>query len=204
MRVLDPNHAVVCLSGGLDSTYCLYHAKQKFEVVHAVSFIYGQVHTTELAAAARIAEGAGVASHEVVDLSQVFKTNSLLTGHGDIPKYASFEQAEQETKGADAPTFVPGRNSIFGVLAANRAMLLGAGAIVLGVCEADDAGYPDCRQAWVIALQNFLNAGLGFKGLQVFAPLMFMSKADTVRHAYHHLRPAYDAWRWSHTASGGR
>lgn len=36
--------ALVCFSGGQDSTTCLYWALSKFKSVQAVSFFYGQKH----------------------------------------------------------------------------------------------------------------------------------------------------------------
>ena len=42
------NKAVILLSGGQDSTTCLYWAKQKFDLVEAIGFDYGQRHLVEL------------------------------------------------------------------------------------------------------------------------------------------------------------
>ena len=55
--------ALVVLSGGQDSTTCLYWALRRFDHVEAVTFDYGQRHRVELAAATRIAADAGVRQH---------------------------------------------------------------------------------------------------------------------------------------------
>ncbi|RBH51954.1 hypothetical protein C3F00_032975 [Pseudomonas sp. MWU13-2860] len=54
--------ALVVLSGGQDSTTCLYWALRRFGAgnVEAVTFDYGQRHRVELAAAKKIAALAGV------------------------------------------------------------------------------------------------------------------------------------------------
>ena len=66
--------ALVVLSGGQDSTTCLYWALRRFDHVEAVTFDYGQRHRVELAAATRIAAGgwpalAGEDHQKAIDLA---------------------------------------------------------------------------------------------------------------------------------------
>ena len=63
MNNLASQRALVVLSGGQDSTTCLFWAKQRFAEVEAITFDYGQRHRVELACAKKIAELAEVRQH---------------------------------------------------------------------------------------------------------------------------------------------
>ena len=52
--------ALVVVSGGQDSTTCLFWAKKHFKKVYALSFIYGQKHVKEVELAREIARKADV------------------------------------------------------------------------------------------------------------------------------------------------
>lgn len=195
--------ALVVLSGGQDSTTCLYWAKQHFSEVHAVTFDYGQTHKRELEAAIRIAALAGVASHEVVALGSPLKgTSPLVTGMSP-EQYESW----QVLPGGLEKTFVPARNILFLTVAANRAYCLGCPVIVTGVAQEDYGGYPDCREEFIEAMEWALRYGLSLSvdepmgGLDILTPLMHMSKAETVALAVS-LPGCMDALAFSHTAYG--
>lgn len=48
--------AVILLSGGQDSTTCLYWAKTHFSEIYAIGFDYGQMHVNELEKAKKNSE----------------------------------------------------------------------------------------------------------------------------------------------------
>ena len=50
------NKALILLSGGQDSTTCLYWAKKKFDSIQAIGFNYGQRHVIELDFAKKICD----------------------------------------------------------------------------------------------------------------------------------------------------
>ena len=66
-------HAVVLLSGGLDSATTLAIARSEGFLCHTLSFDYGQRHRIELSAAERVAKTLGAAEHRVirVDLGSI-------------------------------------------------------------------------------------------------------------------------------------
>ena len=179
--------AVVLLSGGQDSTTCLYWAKTRFKRIHAISFHYGQRHVAEINAARTIAQLAGVDDHRIVDVGVVAElVSSALFG-------SSSEAVTSTRPGTDLPaTFVPGRNIIFTTLAAAYAYEAKATHVVLGVCETDYSGYPDCREHTLRALEHTLRYGIwgeepvmgrALHKMWLHAPLMHKTKAETVQMA---------------------
>ena len=91
MTYLDPEAALVVLSGGQDSTTCLFMARQQYRSVHAISFQYGQKHAVELEAAATVARMAGVAGHEVIDIGAglLSSTSPLVDRAAVLERYES-------------------------------------------------------------------------------------------------------------------
>lgn len=196
---MNDKHAVVLLSGGQDSTTCLYWALERYEKVTALSINYGQRHKVEIDSARAIAEAAGV-EHESLDLPKLLKGTSPLVSDNPVGQYANAE----ELPGGIEPTFVPGRNALFLVIAANRAVVLGAKHLVTGVCEEDYGGYPDCRRVFIDSMQTSL--GLAMTGdeslLEIHTPLMNLDKKATVQMAKD-LPGCWDALAYSHTCYNG-
>jgi len=170
--------AVVLLSGGLDSATILALAKREGRVCHALSFVYGQRHEIELAAARRVAAAVGVEEHIVFPIDLRLFGGSALTGDVAVPKDA-----------VGAPgipvTYVPARNTIFLAVALGLAEARGAGEIWLGVNAVDFSGYPDCRPEFIDAFQRVIvtgtRSGVEHGEPRIVAPLMSMSKADIIR-----------------------
>lgn len=195
--------ALVVLSGGQDSTTCLYWAKTRFDEVHAVTFDYAQRHGREIEAARTVAAMAGVASHEVVELGPILKGRSPLTNPEEtLETYDSFTEMDATIGGRVELTFVPMRNALFLTIAANRAICLGIANLVTGVCEADNANYPDCRFDFVNAQQAAINEALGMANFKVWTPLLSLTKPDSIALAQT-LPGCMDALAYSHTAYSG-
>jgi len=196
--------ALVVLSGGQDSTTCLFLARRSFEEVHAVTFDYGQRHARELEAAKTVAALAGTASHEIVEVGPILAGRSPLTNPDeDLEQYDDFESMDRTIGDRVELTFVPMRNALFLTLAANRAHCLDIAELVTGVCEADNANYPDCRTSFVRAQERAINEALGLEHFHINAPLLGLSKAQSVRLAID-TPGAYPALAWTHTAYDGR
>ena len=172
----NPNDkALVLLSGGQDSTTCLYWAIDRFGRgdVSALSFDYGQRHRIELECAVAVATHAGV-DHRCLPI------DTFTALGGDALTEAGIDVATEINETTGLPnTFVPGRNLVFLTYAAALAWRLGIENLVTGVAQTDYSGYPDCRENTLAALQQALRLGME-SNVQIHAPLMHLSKQQTV------------------------
>lgn len=162
--------AIVLLSGGQDSTTCLYWANTQFDEVIAIGFDYGQSHIIELEQAKEIAKEAGV-EYKIINVRNLLAKSSL-THHSD--------HNEKSKINPELPaSFTAGRNLLFLTIAASMAAELQINDIVTGVCQTDYSGYPDCRRNTIDALQLALSLGIGIGDIRIHTPLMYLNKAQT-------------------------
>ena len=156
--------------GGQDSTTCLFWAKKQFDQVFAIAFDYGQRHLVELEAARKIAETADVPL-------QVFQLN-LLSGvsHNALTDTAiAVESDKPEHRPPN--TLVEGRNMLFLTYAAIFAKVNGIHNLITGVGQADFSGYPDCRNEFILSLNQTLNLSMDYE-YHIHTPLMWLDKSE--------------------------
>jgi len=169
-------HAVVLLSGGLDSVTCLALAQSQGFSVTALSFDYGQRHNAELTAARNIAKHYGVTDHRVAHIDLGAMGGSALTD-------AALAVPETESEGIPI-TYVPARNTVFLAFALGVAEVTQAEAIYIGVNAVDYSGYPDCRPAFIEAFQALANLAtkVGVEGasVRIETPLIAMPKSEII------------------------
>lgn len=165
--------ALVLLSGGQDSTTCLYWAIKRFgkQQVQALTFDYGQRHRIELSCAARVANRAGVSQAELP-----INTFAAIGGNALTNKEIALDASPSEQLPA---SFVPGRNLVFLTFAAAYCWPRNIGHLVTGVAQTDYSGYPDCRAGTIASLEQTLRLGME-SDIEIHAPLMHLSKKDTV------------------------
>ncbi len=168
---MNSEKALVIFSGGQDSTTCLLQAIQTYgrEHVQAITFQYGQRHAVELERACWIAQDLGI-TQTVLDLSlmQHITHNALMDGRAEI----------QTADNGVPNTFVDGRNALFLLYAAIYAKGKNIKHIIVGVCETDFSGYPDCRDVFVKSMNVTLNLAMDY-AFQIHTPLMYLTKAQT-------------------------
>jgi 7-cyano-7-deazaguanine synthase len=169
--------AIVLLSGGLDSATALAMARAQGFQCRTLAVSYGQRHSAELTAAARLSKALGALEHRQMHVDLAHIGGSALTDPAlDVPL--------TPTSGIPI-TYVPARNTLLLSLALGWAEVCGARDIFIGVNAVDYSGYPDCRPEFIAAFEKL--AGLATKvgvegeGFRIQAPLIRLSKAEIIR-----------------------
>jgi len=176
-------NAVVLLSGGLDSTTALAIAIHEGYRAHTLSFRYGQRHTVELDAAARVTKALGAAQHIVADIDlRAFGGSALTDDALAVPHRTNTDEMDDTIP----VTYVPARNTIFLSFALAWAETLDASDIFIGVNALDYSGYPDCRPEYIAAYEAMANlatkAGVeGQQRLRIHTPLIRLTKAAIIQ-----------------------
>jgi len=175
---LAEERALVLFSGGQDSTTCLAWALTRFVHVETVGFDYGQRHRVELECRTSVrqalASPGGLGEAKLGD-DHLVRLDAL----GALSETALTRDVAISMGENGLPsTFVPGRNLVFLSFAAALAYRRGCRHIVLGVCETDYSGYPDCRDDTIKAMQVAINLGLEARFV-LHTPLMRRDKAAT-------------------------
>lgn len=166
------NKALVVLSGGQDSTTCLYWAIDRFgkENIEAIGFDYGQRHKHEISVAHQNCVEIGIPyTVKNMNILNDITVNALTRDNIGVN-----EKNDQNLPA----TFVDGRNLIFLSVSAIYAKSKGIKNIVTGVCETDFSGYPDCRDIFIKSLNVTLNLAMGYE-FAIHTPLMWLNKMQT-------------------------
>lgn len=176
--LFDKKKSVVLLSGGLDSSVTLAISMNLGFDSHALTIRYGQRHLQEIISSKEICQILKPSSHKIFDIDLTFFGGSALTDNIDVPKGCV------SSSNSIPPTYVPARNTIFLSLALAFAETIGSRDIFIGVSSVDFSGYPDCRESFIKSFESMANLGtkavLGGKPFTIHAPLIHLSKADTV------------------------
>lgn len=173
-----PAHAVVVVSGGLDSTVLAYWLHARGTRLTALSVDYGQRHRVELDHARATAQRLG-AGHHTADLTTVGR----LLGGSALTDPAVPVPDGHYTDRSMRVTIVPNRNALLLDIAVGLAISVGADAVAFGAHAGDHPVYPDCRPAFVRAYQRAValaNEGMLAGGFEILAPFLALTKTDIV------------------------
>jgi 7-cyano-7-deazaguanine synthase len=175
MAAAEP-HAVVLLSGGLDSATALAIARERGFACHALSVDYGQRHAAELDAARRVARAGGAREHRIMRVDLAGIGGSALTDR-------AIAVPESPSEGIPV-TYVPARNTIMLALALAWVEVLGARDLFIGVNVLDSSGYPDCRPEFIESFGRLAalatRAGVEGRPCRIHTPLIGWTKAEII------------------------
>ena len=164
---------LLVLSGGLDSTTMLYEYRER--IAMCVSFHYGSNHNDrELHFAALHCERLHI-PHRIIRLPffrEMFRS-SLLEGDSAVPE-GNYNDDNMRS------TVVPFRNGIMLSIAAGIAENEGLSCIMLAKHAGYHSIYPDCRPAFVEAMDRAVQAGT-YNGVRLLTPYTLLSKAGIAR-----------------------
>ena len=197
MQAGERAKAVVCLSGGMDSTVCAALAARDFET-YAVHFSYGQrTESRELRAASMVAAVLGFTQLLPLrmDLFRQIGGSALTDTSIAVPPAGEETAPSSLRTGADVPvTYVPFRNAHFLSAAVSWAEVIGADTVFIGAVEQDSSGYPDCRPAYYDAFNALIRQGTKEGTIRVETPLIHMRKRDIVQLGVELHAPLHVSW----------
>ncbi len=197
--VADRSRAVVCLSGGMDSTVCAALASRDYDAF-GLHFSYGQrTEARELASARAVAQAVGL--RDLMELkTELFRKiggSALTDASIAVPDAVEEEAGEISAArtGADVPvTYVPFRNAHFLSAAVSWAEVLGAKTVFIGAVEQDSSGYPDCRPAYYEAFNALIQTGTREGEIKVVTPLIHLRKTEIIRLGVELGAPLHVSW----------
>ena len=174
-----PSHAVVLLSGGLDSAVLLGMVARESPqaTIHTLTFSYGQRNVWELGCAMDISHYYATRHHEL-GLRGIL-SGGLVEGTIQTRQY----ETEQEAIASDhQDIIVPFRNAVFISVGANFALSIGAEEVYLGIHLRNwhNGAFVDCKPEFVGAMTAAVYTGTSGR-LRLLTPLQWMSKAEIVK-----------------------
>jgi 7-cyano-7-deazaguanine synthase len=182
-------HAVLSLSGGMDSSTLLLHLLSNGYKVTALSFDYGQKHKIELERATELVEYINSTlydmfpiTHQIIKLDGLAQllNSSLVEGGSDVPEG---HYADENMK----DTVVPNRNKIFSSIIQAVALSITDKnntecVIAMGIHAGDHSIYPDCRQEFRdIDFEAFKIGNWNTEKVNVYTPYLLGDKFDILK-----------------------
>ena len=171
--------AVVCLSGGMDSSVCAALAVRDFgaDSVAALHISYGQrTEAREQVAFVGICEQLGIKQRLIVR-TPFFRA---IGGSALTDQQIAVPEAGPEIGSQIPVTYVPFRNAHFLSAAVSWAEVLGAERIYIGAVQQDSSGYPDCRPEFYRAFDEVIKTGTKEGRIRIETPLIALRKSEIV------------------------
>jgi 7-cyano-7-deazaguanine synthase len=185
------SHAIVLLSGGVDSAVALFWARKQANRLTALSLNYFQRPAAEERAARSLAEGTGATLIEV-PLPFIKEATDLRAEGFRVPS------ADGAPEG-----LVPVRNLVFYSIAAYYAEAVGADLIVGGHIRQDAESFPDAAPSYFDDLEKLVaraHQQPGERRIRFALPLATMTKTEVLKLAVQLEVPLAQTWSCYHDA----
>lgn len=185
------DHAVVVLSGGLDSTILTYLVNDLYKNrVHTISFNYHQRHNIELECAKRTCTKLNI-PHKIISIEffgDLVSPISALSGNiVEVPNI-------KEVLGNPQPvTYVPYRNMLFLTLALSYAEVINSKNVFIGLQAHDLYQYWDTDVKFVDKM-NAVSSLNRMHQIKIVAPFVELSKAQEIKVGQELGVPFEDTW----------
>jgi 7-cyano-7-deazaguanine synthase len=168
---MNDQKALVLLSGGLDSATCLYWAKKRFPIVHAITFNYNDRSKREKMAAINVADQAKITS--LIDLDVPFMREGINSNGGFLNKNSDPRWS----------AYIPARNLMFYSIALYYAENLRINSIIGGHNRHDGYFFRDATQSYLQKLARLFREGSKMQGrrsLRIILPLCKMHRKKII------------------------
>jgi 7-cyano-7-deazaguanine synthase len=191
--------AVALLSGGLDSTVSLAEGMQKYDVVVALTFNYGQrAYGKEIRASRVIADHYHV-DHKIIALpwlSELLPETMKMRKEGREPMVPIAWQrgAERQESFFEAkPVWVPNRNGVLINVAASFAEAYDAKVVLFGANAEEAERFPDNTEDFRDRMNDCLTLST-LNHVRVECPMGFLHKSEIVDRARELNVPLHLIW----------
>lgn len=167
------NKAVVPISGGIDSSVVLAHAREEHDEVFPITFNYGQRHVIELIYA-KLQAGR---DYKVIDLTffkDIANVSSITNNDIDVAK------TKDVLGDAQTVNYVPFRNQMLLSIACAYAESVGANTVYHGAALIDSqAGYWDGSAEFLDSINSLVSLNRK-QQIKIEAPLIEKTKKDII------------------------
>jgi 7-cyano-7-deazaguanine synthase len=182
--------AIILLSGGLDSTVCLWWAKkQSYNEVHCITFEYGSKEEVVLKQVTKkLGELAEVNNHEFIsldflsDFSKRIGSSLVQGSRNELPKLSNEELDDFEASSKSAKSvWIPARNLLFLSIAGAYSETIGGEVdIITGFNLEEGTTFPDNTQDFIDDFTRAASRGIMNAKVNVLSPIVGMTKSEIV------------------------
>lgn len=169
--------SIILMSGGLDSLVSLGLAKEKYNVVLALTFDYGQKSVNQEISASKLIADYYKIGHKIITLDWLKEiTHTALVSDKTVPTGKELDNPQQSAKSV----WVPNRNGLFLNIAAAFADGEDYDYILIGANKEEGQTFPDNTQEFIDSLNQEFKFSTR-KQPKVIAPLINCEKNDIVK-----------------------